>query len=319
MKRKSWLLLAIFVVILSWAFYMYTYSKFYLFNQYWFMSVTMMFGSFIAGATSEGGGAVAFPVMTLLFKLLPTTARDFSLMIQSFGMLMAAFTIYIFRIRVIRQVIIWASLGGAVGIILSLKYLSGVFHPAFTKMFFTSFWLSFGAALLVINKRRDQQVFEEIKAFSKIQFFTIGLLGGVISGLVGTGIDILTFSYLTLALGVCVKVATPTSVVLMGINSLIGFLFKSNFIEGGMAQDAWNYLLVSIPIVIIGAPFGSVFISNKSKDFIQKLLLVSIVIQFLSSLIIIKQTVTLLLFSFLVIVFGGLVFFMMSRKQKSES
>ena len=38
-----------------------------LFADNWFMSVTMAFGSFIAGATSEGGGAVAFPVMTLFF------------------------------------------------------------------------------------------------------------------------------------------------------------------------------------------------------------------------------------------------------------
>lgn len=28
----------------------------YLFQENWFMSVTMAFGSFIAGATSEGGG-----------------------------------------------------------------------------------------------------------------------------------------------------------------------------------------------------------------------------------------------------------------------
>ena len=35
--------------------------------------------------TSEGGGAVAFPVMTLLLKIKPTIARDFSLMVQSVG------------------------------------------------------------------------------------------------------------------------------------------------------------------------------------------------------------------------------------------
>ena len=29
------------------------------------MSLTMCLGSFIAGATSEGGGAIAYPVMTL--------------------------------------------------------------------------------------------------------------------------------------------------------------------------------------------------------------------------------------------------------------
>ena len=32
--------------------------------------------------TSEGGGAVAFPVMTLALGIAPSVARDFSLMIQ---------------------------------------------------------------------------------------------------------------------------------------------------------------------------------------------------------------------------------------------
>ena len=36
--------------------------------------------------TSEGGGAVAFPVMTLALGIPPAVARDFSLMIQSCGM-----------------------------------------------------------------------------------------------------------------------------------------------------------------------------------------------------------------------------------------
>ena len=49
------------------------------------MTVTMLIGSFIGGATSEGGGAVAFPVMTLILKLSPAVARDFSLMVQCCG------------------------------------------------------------------------------------------------------------------------------------------------------------------------------------------------------------------------------------------
>jgi hypothetical protein len=38
-----------------------------------------------SGMTSEGGGAVAFPVMTLALGIPPAVARDFSLMIQSCG------------------------------------------------------------------------------------------------------------------------------------------------------------------------------------------------------------------------------------------
>lgn len=39
----------------------------------------------MGGMTSEGGGAVAFPVMTLALGIKPAVARDFSLMIQSCG------------------------------------------------------------------------------------------------------------------------------------------------------------------------------------------------------------------------------------------
>jgi len=48
----------------------------------------MVFGAMIAGATSEGGGAVAFPVMTLALNISSTIARDFSIMIQSCGKVM---------------------------------------------------------------------------------------------------------------------------------------------------------------------------------------------------------------------------------------
>ena len=45
----------------------------------------MVFGAIVGGATSEGGGAIAFPVMTLALGIRPAVARDFSIMIQSCG------------------------------------------------------------------------------------------------------------------------------------------------------------------------------------------------------------------------------------------
>jgi hypothetical protein len=37
----------------------------------WPITLTMVFGSFIAGATAEGGGAVAFPVFTKALHIAP--------------------------------------------------------------------------------------------------------------------------------------------------------------------------------------------------------------------------------------------------------
>ena len=58
----------------------------------WPVTLTMVFGSFIAGATSEGGGAVAFPVFTKVLHIAPQDAKIFSLAIQSIGMVAAGAT-----------------------------------------------------------------------------------------------------------------------------------------------------------------------------------------------------------------------------------
>ena len=51
-------LLPITIVWSGWLALMVAGDRFALFATEWFMSVTMAFGSFVAGATSEGGGAV---------------------------------------------------------------------------------------------------------------------------------------------------------------------------------------------------------------------------------------------------------------------
>ena len=68
-------------------------NYFPIFETHYIMSITMIFGSMVAGATSEGGGAVAFPVMTLALKIKPAIARDFSLMTQSCGKTFSTFGI----------------------------------------------------------------------------------------------------------------------------------------------------------------------------------------------------------------------------------
>ena len=47
--------------------------------------------------TSEGGGAVAYPVMTLALKIPSGVARDFSLMIQSCGKIIYQ-SVYLFLV-----------------------------------------------------------------------------------------------------------------------------------------------------------------------------------------------------------------------------
>lgn len=287
-----------------------------LFADNWFMSVTMAVGSFIAGATSEGGGAVAFPVMTLLFGIEPSTARDFSLMIQSVGMTSAGATILLTGIRVERHAILWGSLGGALGMVLGLEAVAHRLPAAHTKMLFTSTWLSFAGALFLINRYHEREVHEDIARFLPrhgVLLFTTGILGGVISSLTGSGLDITIFSLLVLRLRINEKIATPTSVVLMGVNAAVGFFWKA--VPGaGLAPEAWDYWWVCVPIVVVGAPFGAWFIKRRSRHFVAGLLYVSIVVQFVSAILIVPMTGELWLFSAAVFAAGTAIFQWMATR-----
>ena len=306
---------AVFVWV-AWLVLMARQDAWHLFQDNWFMSVTRVFGSFIAGATSEGGGAVAFPVMTLAFDIAPHVARDFALMIQSVGMIAAAVTIALSGIAIERRAVVFAGLGGAVGMLIGLELIAPRLSPPFVKMFFTSFWLSFALALYWTNRRRHRQVLPRIADYRPQHaavLFAVGVLGGVISGLTGSGLDILTFSLLVLAFRISEKIATPTSVVLMGGNALVGFLYKWTLASQPLAAEAWNYWYVCVPIVVVGAPVGARFIATRSRLFIAGFLYLSIGVQFVAALLLVPQTGPLLLFCAATIVGGGLLFRTMDR------
>lgn len=270
------------VIWTGWLVFMLGSGRWDLFASGWHMSLTMAVGSFIAGATSEGGGAVAFPVMTLVFQVSPMVARDFFLMIQSVGMNSAAFTILTLRIPVEWRALVFAGLGGIAGVVLGLEFLA--LPPAFAKMLFVSTWLAFAVALYWINRYREREVRLSIEAFAArhaVMLVTTGVIGGLITSVTGSGLDICTFALLVLRLRICEKIATPTSVILMGMNSAVAFAYKHFQIPGGMAAEAWEYWWVCVPVVTIGAPLGAWFIRDKSRLFVANILYVSIALQFL--------------------------------------
>ena len=278
----------------AWLAVMFALDKWYLFEEFAFISLTMTLASFIAGATSEGGGAVAFPVLTILFDIAPKIARDFSLAIQSVGMSAAAYAIFTSKIQIEKSALLYATLGGIPGICTGFYVVAPHMSPVYTKMFFVSLWLSFGLVVAYKHLFKTPQFKETIRAPDsgsvKRQLAMMGFIGGTVTGITGSGIDIVVFSYLVLEHRVDIRIATPTSVVLMAGNALIGItmrLLDSQPID----PITWSYWLVSIPIVVIGAPLGARFIATRSYRFVAGLLFTTIVVQFAGALWIVPQSV----------------------------
>lgn len=310
-SKFSWLVIGLWVIFFI------SFGSPEVLKENYFVSITMAIGSFIAGATSEGGGAVAFPVLTLLFKIQPAVARDFSLLIQSFGMTAASLTIIKKKITIEKQTLLYASLGAVIGNVLGFSFFTQLFNPQALKLFFCSLWLAFAFVLIKIKiygtPLRSTQVTQNKK--SQVNLISIGVLGGILNSITGSGLDIFTFSLLTLFYNIDEKIATPTSVVLMALNSILCVALKLLFF-GGVAEQALNFLQVSLPIVVIGAPLGSLFISQRSRSFITKLLVCIIIIQFITALIIIPLN-TNLIFLISFTFFISLLFFYSLRSKQS--
>eukprot|EP00543_Licmophora_paradoxa_P017065 CAMPEP_0202457142 /NCGR_PEP_ID=MMETSP1360-20130828/14223_1 /ASSEMBLY_ACC=CAM_ASM_000848 /TAXON_ID=515479 /ORGANISM="Licmophora paradoxa, Strain CCMP2313" /LENGTH=417 /DNA_ID=CAMNT_0049077137 /DNA_START=104 /DNA_END=1357 /DNA_ORIENTATION=- len=296
-------------------------------GDYYFMSITMIFGSMVAGATSEGGGAIAFPVMTLVLGVPPLVARDFSFAIQSFGMTCAAITIFGLRVPVDYEALIFATIGGAAGLALGLIAVAPYLPPPYAKLLFVSVWMTFAVALFKLNARgRDRRVYksalesdqalndsmtehgsddeqkdtkveltpDEKKQKQKrciVLFFT-GIFGGLCSAVAGSGIDIASFSILTLFYRVSEKVATPTSVVLMAINAILGMCFRFMGLGGAYSEGqeiaVWNFVSVCVPIVVLGAPLGATISARLPRHWLAYLIYFLDTVQFVSALVVIR-------------------------------
>ncbi len=313
--RRIWLfLLPVAAAYSTWFIHMVRFQLWPLFSHYFFMSITMVFGSFVAGASSEGGGSVAFPVMTLIFKIPPAQARDFSLAIQSVGMTAATLWIITRRIPIERTYLILAMIGGSAGIILGTYFIAPYTAPAYAKMLFVSFWLSFGITLFAVNYFRGRTVrdrLEKLTPFQKGELIFIGMLGGILSAILGSGIDICTFAFVTMKYNLSEKVATPTSVILMASNAVLGFMLH-HLVLADIAPVVYNYWLVCIPVVLLGAPLGAFTINRVPRLHIVNFLVLIILIQFVGAILILRPTGRLLTFSIGSFVAGIIIFFILT-------
>ncbi|WP_340064938.1 sulfite exporter TauE/SafE family protein [Ascidiimonas aurantiaca] len=308
------------LVISSWFWYMLAYQQFHLFGKHWPVTLTMVFGSFIAGASSEGGGAVAYPVFTLLLKIAPEVARNFSFAIQSVGMTAASLLIIGLKIPIEKKTVTYATLGGVAGLILGTFFMVQHLSGPMTKMFFVSLWMSFGFALFLLNRKKTRSVYESLHVHHSSDLFKLvlfGFIGGVITSFFGNGIDIFTFCLLTLYYGVSEKVATPTSVVIMTLTTIVGF-FLHVFIVKDFQPVALEYWLVAIPVVIVFAPVGAYVISRFSRHVISSFLYGIIIIQYVGALFIIKPTPAWLLMSLGVILAGFAFFWQLARRIRKQ-
>jgi len=279
---------------------------FYILRENIFVMITMIFGSFVAGSSPEGSASIAYPVFTLYLGIVPDIARNFAFAIQSIGMTAASVYILNKKIPLDWNYIFYVSIGGLFGLLVGTFYLVPYIQPVFAKLIFVSVWLSFGIILFIENRKENRILYDKITHFSNQDVFNLllfGFIGGGISSLFGTGINIFTFCFLVIYYKVNEKVATPSSIIIMTIETIAGFGLHALIMQD-IAIKSYDMWLSCIPIVIFFAPLGAYVVNKISRITFTNFLYFIFLVQYVGAMFVIRPDMFKLLISITFIISG---------------
>lgn len=275
----------------------------------WPMAIVMVAGSLIAGSTPLGGGVVAFPVSVLVLKLTPKEGRDFACLIQSVGMVAAAYLILTCKRDMLHmELIVTTILAGTWGLVVGFSL---TVNPLVLNVVFTTVIISFALIYFYLNEyympRADRAAQAQQAAGDSgdaltpalpttprtiilrrviMVFFAVG--GGVLSAQLGSGSDTASFVFTVLVWNsvspkhdhINMSVASASSVVIMAAHTVETAAMV--LIAGGSSPQVYHCLLAAAPIVVLGAPLGSLLLRPSLVKVLQRLFYVLALVQFVS-------------------------------------
>lgn len=230
--------------------------------EHWPMALAMAIGSYAAGSTPMGGGSVGFPVLVLLFDMPASLGRDFSFAVQSIGMVSASIFIFCRRQQLAWSMLRGALLGALLATPLGILFVAPQVPELWVKLAFAVLWGSFG--ILHLYRLSEITGHDHAGDPNCPLDFRVGLLLGAVAGIsavavTGVGVDMVIYAALVLLSRVDLKVAIPTSVVIMAFASVIGVLVKT--LAGDWQPQVFGNWLAAAPVVALGAPLGVYVVS----------------------------------------------------------
>lgn len=226
-------------------------------KSHWPMAAAMAVGSYAAGSTPMGGGTVGFPILVLLFNQPAELGRDFSFAVQSIGMVSASIFILSRRQPVAGAMLKGALIGASFGVPLGIFFVAPWVPALWIKIVFAVLWGSFG--LLHLWRIGEIASHDGMTDFDERWDTRVGLAVGLLAGATvvsvsGVGIDMVIYTVLVLVCRADLKIAIPTSVIIMAYSSVIGIFTKKLFT--GIQPGVFENWLAAAPVVALGAPLG---------------------------------------------------------------
>lgn len=221
------------------------------------------------GLIGGGGSILTVPVLVYLFSVEPASATVYSLFIVGTTSFVGSVS-YIKKKELGTQAVLFFGIPSIVTVFLTRIYIVtaipnhifSIGHFTVTKDIFLMLLfavLMIAASYSMIKKNNRPVPSQNLnKPFKYPVVIAQGLFTGIITGLIGAGGGFLIIPVLVNFLRMPMKRAVGTSLLIITLNSSIGFLFSVK-----QVTIQWHLLLIVTVIAVVGILIGS-YISTKT-------------------------------------------------------
>jgi uncharacterized protein len=225
------------------------------------------------GLIGGGGSILTVPVLVYLFAISPTVAISYSLFIVGFTSLVGAYNNYRKGLINFKTVLLFGA-SSVTTVFIARKFiipfLPNIFfkigsfdvtHAIFVMVVFAI--LMVAAAISMIRNKSAET--EAKKKASPMIFLVYGVLIGLVTGFLGAGGGFLLIPALVILMKLPMKEAIGTSLLIIALNSLIGFLG-----DIGRHSIDWKFILIVSATAIAGIFIGGYFNQKVNSDKLKK-------------------------------------------------
>lgn len=215
----------------------------------------------VLGLIGGGGSILTVPVLVYLFGVNPVLATAYSLFVVGSSALVGAVQNMIKKNVAYRTAIVF-SIPAFIAVYFTRKFLVPAIPEhiitlggiAITRniaiMLFFAFIMIL-ASLSMIRKQKEKQVTPEKTKYNYPLIILEGIIVGVLTGIVGAGGGFLIIPALVLLAKLPMKKAVATSLLIIAIKSLIGFIGDVQNLE-----IQWSFLLIFTGLSVAGIFLG---------------------------------------------------------------
>jgi uncharacterized protein len=225
------------------------------------------------GLIGGGGSILTIPILVYLFAISPTIAISYSLFIVGVTSLIGAFQNYLKGMVNFKTVFLFGS-SSITTVFLARRFIIPILPDVFFKIGDFSvthslFVMVVFAMLMLaasISMIRSKAVIPENKQKEKpLMRVVYGIGIGLVTGFLGAGGGFLLIPALVLLMRLPMKEAIGTSLLIISLNSLIGF-------TGDLGRHSidWPFLLLITAIATAGIFIGSFFNQRVNNEKLKK-------------------------------------------------